>query len=147
VVSPAAATEVRKDPLWLRSGELLLSVIFLCGGLAKLIAWPSMVTLFAAVGMGQWLRIAVGIAEVTGAVLMAWPSTSWLAAIELTGVLAGAIATNVFILHDSPLLPLATLAGVVGVLWCRRTCCRTNLARGLALLHRPRDEANVTSRP
>ncbi|HEU0285943.1 MAG TPA: DoxX family protein, partial [Nocardioidaceae bacterium] len=85
-------------------------------GLLKLTADPAMVDLFADIGAGQWLRVVVGAIEVAGAVGLLVPALSGRAALGVTALMTGAAGTNVFVIHESPWLPIALLAvaGLVG---------------------------------
>jgi putative oxidoreductase len=87
--------------------------IFVGAGSAKLMGAPSMVSLFQAVGVGQWLRYAVGIGELTGAVLLAMRRTVLPATFLLSGLLIGAAATEIVVLRRLPLKSSATLLGVL----------------------------------
>ena len=98
---------------WL--GRALLALVFLGAGASKLAGEPAMVTMFADVGAGQWLRYAVGTLEVLGAIGVLVPRTSPLAAVGLALLMVGATATNLTVLGASPWLPLLllVLAGLV----------------------------------
>jgi putative oxidoreductase len=87
--------------------------VFVGAGSAKLLGMPSMVSLFQAVGVGQWLRYAVGICELTGAVLLAMRRTVLPATFLLSGLLIGAAATEMVVLRRLPLKSSATLLGVL----------------------------------
>jgi hypothetical protein len=95
--------------------------IFVVAGSAKLLGSPSMVSLFNAVAMGQWLRYAVGICELTGAVLLAFRRTVLPATFLLSGILVGAAATEIVVLRRLPLKSAATLLMVliVAMAWLR----------------------------
>lgn len=98
---------------WL--GRALLALVFLGAGASKLVGEPAMVTMFADISAGQWLRYAVGGLEVLGAVGVLVPATSALAAVGLALLMVGATATNLTVLGASPWLPLLllVLAGLV----------------------------------
>ena len=89
--------------------QAVLAFQFAGGGLVKLTGSPEMVDLFAAVGAGQWLRYLVGALEVAGAVGLLVPRLSGLAALGLAGLMAGATATNLFVIGESPWLPVGLL--------------------------------------
>jgi putative oxidoreductase len=86
--------------------------LFLIVGTAKLVAYPSAVTLFNEVGVGQWFRYVVGACEVLGAVLLARASTALAGVVVLGFMLVGAAGTEVFILHRLPVSSGFTLIGV-----------------------------------
>jgi putative oxidoreductase len=87
--------------------------IFVGAGSAKLLGMPSMVSLFQAVGLGQWLRYTVGICELTGAILLMMRRTVLPATFLLSGLLIGAAATEIVVLRRLPLKSSATLLGVL----------------------------------
>lgn len=61
--------------------------MFAGGGPLKLSGDPAMIDLFAAVGVGQWFRYAVGTAEIAGAVGLLIPRLSRLTALGLAGLM------------------------------------------------------------
>jgi putative oxidoreductase len=75
------------------------------------------VELFDELGFGQWLRYAVGLLELVLALCLLVPAVAGLAAIGLVGVMAGAIATEVYVESGRWLLPLVLmlLAAVVAI--------------------------------
>jgi DoxX-like protein len=106
----------------LRPAEILRWVvvaIFVGAGSAKLLGFPSMVSLFDAVGMGQWLRYAVGIGELTGAVLLSMRRTVLPATVLLSGLLIAAAATEMVVLRRLPLKSAGTLLMVLIVAMAR----------------------------
>ena len=114
VARPARVGRARNLGLWtLQAG---LAFLLVNAGLLKLTADPAMVDLFADIGAGQWLRVVVGAIEVAGAVGLLVPALSGLAALGVTALMTGAAGTNVFVIHESPWLPIALLAvaGLVG---------------------------------
>jgi putative oxidoreductase len=115
--TPAARTGARgravRVALWVL--QILLALQFAMAGLAKVFGAPAMVEMFATIGVGQWFRYLVGALEIAGAVGVLIPRHSSLAALGLLCLMAGAVATNLFVLGASPLLPivLALLSGLV----------------------------------
>jgi hypothetical protein len=93
--------------------------IFVGAGSAKLLGFPSMVALFDAVAMGQWLRYVVGICELTGAALLAFRRTVLPATFLLSGLLVGAAMTEIVVLRRLPLKSAATLLMVLIVAMTR----------------------------
>jgi uncharacterized membrane protein len=85
-----------------------LAVQFASGGILKLTGDARMVDLFTDVGAGQWLRYLVGVCEVAGALGLLVPGLTAAAALGLTGLMAGAVATNLLI-GISPAMPAAFL--------------------------------------
>jgi len=98
----------------------LAAMFFMAGG-NKLAGNPQMVGLFDAIGIGQWFRYVTGGLEVAGAVLLLIPALSGVGGLLLTGVMAGAVATHLFIIGGNPALPVALLAGSAFVAWLRRS--------------------------
>jgi uncharacterized membrane protein YphA (DoxX/SURF4 family) len=109
--------------------QVALASQFVGGGVMKLSGNPVMVDMFAEIGAGQWFRYLVGALEVAGALGLLLPRLCGLAALGLTGVMAGAVVTNLFVLGESPAMPLAfgTVAGLIA--WFRRAEIRRTLRR------------------
>jgi hypothetical protein len=59
-------TRARPLSRGMRVLELLLAALFVGSGAAKLLAVPSMVSLFAEIGVGQWFRLVIGVVELAG---------------------------------------------------------------------------------
>lgn len=100
--------------------QVALASQFVGGGVMKLSGNPVMVDMFAEIGAGQWFRYLVGALEVAGALGLLVPRLCGLAALGLVGVMTGAVLTNVFVLGESPVMPLAygVVAGLIA--WLRR---------------------------
>ena len=101
-------------------GRALLALTFLGAGASKLVGEPVMVTMFADIGAGQWLRYAVGALEVAGAVGVLVPRLSTLAATGLALLMIGATATNLTVLEAAPWSPLVLLVLAALVAWAGR---------------------------
>jgi putative oxidoreductase len=104
--------------LWLT--QVALAVMFLMAGGSKLAGVPAMVSMFDAIGVGQWFRYVTGVIEVTAGIALLVPSAAIFGAMLLIPTMLGAIATNVFIAHTSPVMPLLLLLGAAAVAWARR---------------------------
>ena len=130
-MAPALIAAIRRAS-WGRRLELVVGLVFIGAGCIKLGGLPVMVRLFAAIGMGQWLRYVVGASELLGGVLLLGDATALVGALLLCGVIAGAIGSNVLILHDSPLVPSLMLVALLVVVWERR---RDAAALARTLLH------------
>ena len=104
--------------LW--SVQALLALAFVAAASGKLLGKPEMVGLYDAIGIGQWFRYVTGLIELTGAALILVPRARVIGAGLLASTMVGAIATHVFVLHNSPVAPLVLLALVGLVLWGRR---------------------------
>ena len=79
-----------------------------------------MVTLFNAIGVGQWFRYVTGLIEVGSAIALLVPSIAVFGALVLVPTMIGAVATELFIVGDSAVPPAVLLLGAVGVAWARR---------------------------
>ena len=99
--------------------QILLALQFAMAGLAKVGGDPAMVEMFAAIGIGQWFRFAVGALELSGAIGVLVPRISGLAALGLVFLMTGATLTNLFILDASPLLTIGLLVVSALVAWGR----------------------------
>ena len=99
--------------------QVLLALQFAMAGLAKVGGDPAMVEMFAAIGVGQWFRYAVGALEIAGAVGVLVPRLCGPAALGLVCLMLGATITNVFVLGASPLLPIVLMVVSAVVAWGR----------------------------
>ena len=118
VRAPAATGKALTIALWVV--QIGLALMFFMAGGSKLAGNAQMVGLFDAIGIGQWFRYLTGLLEVAGGVLLLVPRRSGLGGALLVPVMLGAIATHLFVLHNSPAMPLLLLAGLVFVVWGRR---------------------------
>lgn len=100
--------------------QVLLASQFVMAGWMKLSSDPSLVDTFAEIGAGQWFRYLVGTLEVAGAIGLLVPRLAGLAALGLTGLMIGAVLTNVVLLQESPLIPAVYLVVAAGIAWARR---------------------------
>jgi uncharacterized membrane protein YphA (DoxX/SURF4 family) len=89
-------------------------------GFGKLTGSPDMIGLFEAIGIGQWFRYVTGTLEVLGAVLLLVPALAGAGALLLAGVMAGAVATHLFVVGGSPVMALVLLAVVAVIAYARR---------------------------
>jgi putative oxidoreductase len=103
--------------LWLT--QVALALMFLMAGGSKLAGVPAMVSLFDAVGVGQWFRYVTGIIEVISGIALLVPSAAIFGAMLLIPTMLGAIVVNVFIAHASPVPPLVLLILAAAVVWAR----------------------------
>ena len=104
--------------LW--AGQFLLAAAFLMAGGSKLAGVPDMVTMFNAVGIGQWYRYLTATIEVGSAIALLVPSLAPYGALALVATLTGAVFTHLFILGGSPLPALVLGAGAAAIAWARR---------------------------
>ena len=103
--------------LWVT--QIALAAMFLFSGVSKLAGAPTMVNMFAAIGLGQWFRYVTGAIEISAAVALLIPSAAPFGAILLVPTMAGAAAANLF-LGQSPVVPLVLLLVDAAVAWTRR---------------------------
>jgi uncharacterized membrane protein YphA (DoxX/SURF4 family) len=85
-------TRFKKAVTW--SLQIILAMIFLTVGMAKISGVQSSVDLFQRVGMGQWLRYLVGMVEVSCSVLLLFGPYASLGAGVLMIVMAGAVMSH-----------------------------------------------------
>jgi putative oxidoreductase len=104
--------------LWLT--QIALAAMFLMAGGSKLAGVPAMVSLFDALGLGQWFRYVTGGVEVTSGIALLVPSAAIYGAMLLIPTMLCAIVINLFIVPASPLAPLVLLLAAAAVAWPRR---------------------------
>ena len=74
-----APSRARTASAW--SLQILLALVFLAAGGAKLAGVPMMVQVYDLIGVGQWFRIVTGLVEVGGAITLLIPGYAGLAAL------------------------------------------------------------------
>lgn len=109
-----------KDVLRIRTAwtlQCLLAPVFLFTAYRKFTGHPVPVETIEALGADQWVRIAIGILELSGAVGLLVPRLALPAAGGLSLLMLGAICTHLFLIGGSPveaiILFLASFAVVV----------------------------------
>lgn len=108
--------------------QVLLAAYFVYS--ASLLFGDGLVGKFTEIGFGQWLRYLTGVLELAGAVGLVIPFLSGLAALGLTGVMAGAVATELFLLDNGDASMPAMLGGVaLAIVVSRRNTIRAALAK------------------
>ena len=110
--------------LWLT--QVALALMFLMAGGSKLAGVAAMVSLFDALGVGQWFRYVTGVIEVASGIALLIPSAAIFGAMLLLPTMLAAIVINVFIVPASPVMPLLLLLGAAAVAWARRRQLRTS---------------------
>lgn len=100
--------------------QVVVGLMFVGGGLAKLFGDPTMVDLFDEIGAGDWLRYFVGACEVAGGIGLLIPWLCGLAAAALSALVVGAIVTNVAVVDENPTLPIVYLVVLAVITWRRR---------------------------
>ncbi|MCJ2130437.1 DoxX family protein [Methylobacterium sp. E-045] len=116
----ASTAPSRKLNIVAWSLQVLLALVFLAAGGAKLAGVPMMVQVYDLIGVGQWFRIVTGLVEVAGAVALLIPGYAALAALWLACTMAGAILAHLTVL-PTPAAPAAVLFALTATLaWLRR---------------------------
>jgi len=100
--------------------QIALAGMFLLAGGSKLLGAPAMVALFNTIGIGQWFRYLTGFIEVGAAIALLVPSIAVYGALALVPTMIGAVVTELFIVHGSPVMPAILLLGAAAVVWTRR---------------------------
>jgi putative oxidoreductase len=100
--------------------QLAVAALILMAGTFKLVGDPQMVALFQAIGLGQWFRYLTGAIEVVAGLTLVIPTLAAFGALLLVPTMIGAVATHLFIVGGSPLLPLALLVAAVTIVSARR---------------------------
>jgi uncharacterized membrane protein YphA (DoxX/SURF4 family) len=100
--------------------QVVVGLMFVGGGLAKLFGDAAMVDLFDEIGAGDWLRYFVGAAEVAGGIALLTPWLCGLAAAALSALVVGATVTNVLVVDENPALPIVYLVVLAVITWRRR---------------------------
>ncbi len=113
--------------LWLT--QIALAAMFLFVGGLKLAGAPEMVTLFDAIGIGQWFRYVTGSIEVVSAVALLVPSWAAFGALLLIPTMVCAVFTQLFIVGGSPVPATVLLAGSLAIAWARRDQLASVLSR------------------
>ena len=95
--------------------QVLLAVVMISAGLAKLTSVDSMVRMFQEIGLGQWLRVLVGALEVVAGVLMFSSVYSGVGAALILMTMAGALLTHLFLIGGNglPALVIGLLAALL----------------------------------
>ncbi|MFJ8025728.1 DoxX family protein [Streptomyces sp. NPDC096311] len=102
-------------------GILAVFLLIMAAG-PKLLGDSDMVEMFDDLGAGQWFRYFVGAVELAGVIGLVIPVLAGLAALGLSGVLLGAVVTQLFVLDEPSMAPApAVLAVLMAVIaWARR---------------------------
>ena len=114
----ATPRRLRNAGLW--ALQIVGAAMFFMAGTQKLTGAESMVQLFAAVGVGQWLRYLTGTLEVLGAIALLVPYFAGLGALWLTAVMLAAVIAHLTVLGGNPAIALALLIVMAIVAWGRR---------------------------
>jgi uncharacterized membrane protein YphA (DoxX/SURF4 family) len=117
-VTAQTATTKRRIAIWIL--RLLLGLLFLSIGAAKLSSSLQTVRLFAAIGWGQWFRYLTGLVDVTGALLVFVPRWTCYGALLLACTVGLATFLYVALLHNNPSVPLALTLLAATLAWLTR---------------------------
>ena len=102
--------------------QVLVAAFFVVAAAGpKLLGDAYAVEMFSQIGAGQWFRYVIGVLELAGAVGLLVPRLAGPAALGLTGLMIGAIGTQIVVL-GSPIMALtpAFLGVLVGTIaWFR----------------------------
>jgi putative oxidoreductase len=125
--APPTTSPAGTVALW--ATQILVAGMFLFSGGLKLAGADALVQLFDAIGIGQWFRYLTGSIEVIAALLLLTSRFAVFGALLLIPTMIGAIATHVFIVGGSPVIPLVLLALSSAIVWVRRHQLAGALAR------------------
>jgi len=102
-----AARPRRRTSTLLWAAQILLGVLFISLGLAKLKGGQAHE--FDLIGAGQWFRYFVGAAELAGGIGLLMPWLAGLAAAGLAADMSGATITNLTVLHNTNYVGMAVV--------------------------------------
>ena len=100
--------------------EILTGCLFLFAGGSKLFGVSEMVSFFAQVGFGQWLRYFLGFLEVGSAVALFFPRQAFYGAAVLSVSLVGHIVIHAAVLHRPTAFLVFLLAVTLLIAYLRR---------------------------
>lgn len=125
--------EIQASPRWLPIAlwtvKILLALIFLAAGAAKLFGVAAMVEGFAHLGVGQWFRYFTGTVEVIAALLIVVPATAVFGALLIVCTMVGAILVHMIGMPGSPLPAAGLLVLSLVVAYAERGRLQTLLGR------------------
>ena len=99
--------------------QLLLALFYVTAGLAKLIGIETTVNDFAAIGLGQWLRVATGVLEIAGGLALCIPAAAGFGALLLACIMTGAAIARLTVLDGSaaPAVMLLMINAMIAWYW------------------------------
>lgn len=100
--------------------QVAAAAILFMAGVSKLSGTEQMVGLFEKIGIGQWFRFVTGGLEALGSLALLVPPLAGAGALVLGVVMAGAVATHLFVIGGSPAMALGLLLVMTVVAWGRR---------------------------
>jgi uncharacterized membrane protein len=109
--------------------QILLGIIFIGVGCAKLLGVQFMVDIFDKVALGQWLRYITGIIEIIGGLMLLRRQLAFYGALLLSCVMIGAFFAQVMRIHDRPQGAIFLLALLMAIAWLRRPTANGHVAQ------------------
>lgn len=100
--------------------QIALAWVFIFTAWRKFTAHAIPVETVEALGTGQWFRIALGVAELSGAFGLLIPRITWLAAVCLSLLMLGAVGTHLLIIGGSPAFAVVLMLASMIVAWIRK---------------------------
>jgi uncharacterized membrane protein YphA (DoxX/SURF4 family) len=101
--------------------QVLLALLYVASGLGKVTLEATVVTGFAAMGIGPGLTVTIGVLELLGAVGLLVPRVAGLAATAFVALMVGAVVITAATLGVGMILaPALVLVLVAVVAWARR---------------------------
>jgi putative oxidoreductase len=115
-----SSSRVTRVVLWIL--QIVVCVMFLFAGGAKLAGAAPMVQMYDTIGIGQWFRYVTGLIEVGSALLLLVPSLAVFGAVLLACTMCGAIIAHFTVLHSPETVggPVVLLCLALVILWLRR---------------------------
>jgi len=109
--------------IWLNrlawSLQIALACVFTFTAWRKFTAHPIPVETVEALGTGQWLRFALGLAELAGAIGLLIPRLTVPSATCLALLMLGAAGTHLLIIGGSPVFAVMLMLASIAVAWIR----------------------------
>jgi uncharacterized membrane protein YphA (DoxX/SURF4 family) len=99
--------------------QILTAAAFLATGFMKLSGHPMTVETFEKVGVGQWFRYAIGLIEVSSALLLLVPRLTPVGAALVLCTMIGATFSHLFVLGGSALPAMLLGCFALLILWGR----------------------------
>ncbi|MFG2056783.1 DoxX family protein [Micromonospora sp. NPDC048930] len=101
--------------------QVAMAAAFLMAAYTKFIGYPAAVEAFDRIGLGSWFIYFIGAVELAGAIGLLVPALCGLAALGLTGLLIGAVVTQLLVFEPATVItPAAYLIPIAVVAWGRR---------------------------
>ena len=92
---------------------ILVAMMFIGAGFAKVLASEEMVQAFALFGLPSWFRVAIGSIEIVGGILLLVPSMTGSAAFGLITIMIGAISCHIMFTPLSEGIPALLTLGIL----------------------------------